>query len=173
MITTNRLINTTVLLAFIFFGVFANWVFTLSLPQKIATHFDFAGRPDGYMTLQNHQSFMTLSTIGFPLFMVFMIGVIPSWFPSLVNISHRDYWFAPERKSQTLDYLFRMACILGVLMVFFFVGLNVIIVLANNSTPILMPKLPLFIVMGLFLSCIILWVVMLFLRFRKVDHIKK
>ena len=122
------------------------------------------GRPDGYMTLQNHQSFMTLSTIGFPLFMVFMIGVIPSWFPSLVNISHRDYWFASERKSQTLDYLFRMACILGVLMVFFFVGLNVIIVLANKSTPILMPKLPFFVVMGLFLFCIILWIVMLFLR---------
>ncbi len=168
----DRALHTLVLLVVIFMGAFTNWFLTLSLPQKVATHFDFAGRPDGYMTLQNHQSFMTLSTIGFPLFMVFMIGVIPSWFPSLVNISHRDYWFAPERKSQTLDYLFRMACILGVLMVFFFVGLNVIIVLANNSTPILMPKLPFFVVMGLFLFCIILWVVMLFLRFRKVDFLK-
>jgi hypothetical protein len=66
-----------------------------------------------------------------------------------------------------------MACKLGVLMVFFFVGLNVIIVLANNSNPVLMPKLPFFIVMLLFLLGVLLWVVMLFLKFRKVDLLKK
>ena len=173
MIPTNRLINTVVLLAFIFMGAFTNWFLTLGLPQKIATHFNFAGKPDGFMTLQNHQSFIILSTICFPLFMVFMVGVLPAWFPSLVNISHRDYWFAAERKTQTLDYLFSMACKLGVLMVFFFVGLIVIIVLANNSNPVLMPKLPFFIVMLLFLLGVLLWVVMLFLKFRKVDLLKK
>ena len=173
MISTNRLINTVVLLAFIFTGVFANWIFTLSLPQKVATHFNFAGKPDGFMTLQNHQSFITLSTICFPLFMVFMVGVLPAWFPSLVNIAHRDYWFAPERKTQTLDYLFSMACKLGVLMVFFFVGLNVIIVFANKANPVLMPKLLFFVVMALFLLGVFLWVVMLFLKFRKVDFLKK
>ena len=66
-----------------------------------------------------------------------------------------------------------MACKLGVLMVFFFVGLNVIIVLANNSSPVLMAKLPFFVVMALFLLGIFLWVVMLFLKFRKVDLLKK
>ena len=173
MIPTNRLINTIVLLAFIFMGAFTNWVFTLSLPQKIATHFNLAGNPDGFMTLQNHQSFIILSTIFFPLFMVFMVGILPAWFPSLVNISHRDYWFAPERKNQTFDYLFSMACKLGVLMVFFFVGLNVIIVVANNSNPVLMPKLHFFVVMALFLLGVFFWVVMLFLKFKKVDPLKK
>lgn len=169
----NKALNTLVFLAVVFMGVSANWFFTLSLPQKVATHFNFAGKPDGFMTLQSHQSFVILSTICFPLFMVFMVGVLPMWFPSLVNISHRDYWFAPDRKTQTLDYLFNMACKLGVLMVFFFVGLNVIIVLANNSNPVLMPKLPFFVVMALFLIGVLLWVVMLFLKFRKVDLLKK
>jgi hypothetical protein len=90
-----------------------------------------------------------------------------------VNIAHRDYWFAPERKTQTLDYLFKMACKLGVLMVFFFVGLNVIIVLANNSNSVLMPKLHFFVVMALFLLGLFSWVVVLFLKFRKVDLLKK
>jgi uncharacterized membrane protein len=169
----NKALNTLVFLAVVFMGVSANWFFTLSLPQKVATHFNFAGKPDGFMTLQNHQSFIILSTICFPLFMVFMVGVLPMWFPSLVNISHRDYWFAPDRKTQTLDYLFNMACKLGVLMVFFFVGLNVIIVLANNSNPVLMPKLPFFVVMALFLLGLFSWVVVLFLKFRKVDLLKK
>ena len=169
----NKAVHTLVLLVVIFMGAFTNWFLTLGLPQKIATHFNFAGKPDGFMTLQNHQSFIILSTICFPLFMVFMVGVLPMWFPSLVNISHRDYWFAPERKTQTLDYLFNMACKLGVLMVFFFVGLNVIIVLANNSNPVLMPKLPFFVVMALFFIGVFLWVVMLFLKFRKVDLLKK
>lgn len=104
--------------------------------------------------------------------MVFMVGILPAWFPSLVNISHRDYWFAPERKNQTFDYLFSMACKLGVLMVFFFVGLNVIIVVANNSSTVLMPKLPFFVVMALFLLGVFLWVIMLFLKFRKIDSLK-
>lgn len=172
MIATNRLINTVFLLVFIFMGVFANWIFTLRLPNKVATHFNLAGNPDGFMTLQNHQSFIILSTIFFPLFMVFMVGILPAWFPSLVNISHRDYWFAPERKNQTFDYLYSMACKLGVLMVFFFVGLNVIIVVANNSSPVLMPKLPFFVVMALFLLGVFLWVIMLFLKFRKIDSLK-
>jgi uncharacterized membrane protein len=169
----NKAVHTLILVVVIFMGAFTNWVFTLSLPQKIATHFNFAGKPDGFMTLQNHQSFITLSTICFPLFMVFMVGVLPAWFPSLVNIPHRDYWFSPERKTQTLDYLFNMACKLGILMVFFFVSLNVIIVIANNSSPVLMPKLPFFIVMALFLLGVFLWVVMLFLKFRKVDLLNK
>lgn len=169
----NKAVHTLVLLVVIFMGAFTNWFLTLGLPQKIATHFNFAGKPDGFMTLQNHQSFITLSTICFPLFMVFMVGVLPAWFPSTVNIAHRDYWFAPERKTQTLDYLFNMACKLGVLMVFFFVGLNVIIVLANNSNPVLMPKLPFFVVMALFFIGVFLGVVMLFLKFRKVDLLKK
>lgn len=173
MIPTNRRIDMVILLAFIFVGALTNWLLALNLPQKVATHFDFAGRPNGYMTLQNHQAFITLSTIGFPLFMVFMIGILPSWFPSLVNIAHRDYWFAPERKSQTLDYLLRMACILGVLMVFFFVGLNVIIVVANNAKPVLMPKPLFFMLMGLFLLGILLWVIVLFLKFRKDELPKK
>jgi hypothetical protein len=32
-------------------GAFTNWFLTLNLPQKVATHFDFAGKPDGFMTL--------------------------------------------------------------------------------------------------------------------------
>ena len=166
-------VYTFVLLAFVFSGSLFNWFITLNLPQKVATHFDIAGRPDGFMALQNHQSFITLSTIFFPLFMVFMIGVLPAWLPSLVNISHRDYWFAAERKSQTLDYFFFMACILGVLMVFFFVGLNLIIVLANSSKPVLLPLVPFFMVSSLFLISIFTWVVMLFLKFKKVDLFKK
>ncbi|NDD99630.1 DUF1648 domain-containing protein [bacterium] len=168
----NKVLHTLVLLVVVFMGAMANWFFTLSLPQKVATHFDFAGKPDGFMTLQNHQSFIILSTIFFPLFMVFMVGVLPGWFPSLVNISHRDYWFASERKSQTLGYLFGMACKLGVLMVFFFVGLNVIIVLANSSKPVFMPKLPFLVFTCSFLVSIVLWVVMLFMKFRKVDLLK-
>lgn len=169
----DRALHTLVLLVVIFMGALTNWLLALNLPKIVATHFDFSGRPDGYMTLQNHQTFITLSTIGLPLFMVFMIGILPSWFPSLVNIAHRDYWFAPERKSQTLDYLFRMACKLGVLLVFFFVGLNGIIVLANNAKPVLMPKLPFSMVMGLFLLGVLLWVIVLFLKFRKVELLKK
>lgn len=83
MIATNRLINTVFLLVFIFMGVFANWIFTLRLPNKVATNFNLAGNPDGFMTLQNHQSFIILSTI----FFSFVYGLHGGYIACVVPIA--------------------------------------------------------------------------------------
>jgi uncharacterized Tic20 family protein len=98
-----------------------------------------------------------------------MVGVVPAWFPSLVNISNRDYWFAIERKKQTLDYLYVMAVRLGVIMVLFFVGLNLVTINANNSKPVALPLGVFFTLLCGFLISVFVWVFLLFMRFKKTD----
>lgn len=161
--------STFVLFASVFIGCFINWIMTFGLPQKVATHFDISGNPDRFMTLQNHQIFIVLFTLVFPLFIVFMVGVVPAWFPSLVNISNRDYWFASERKKQTLDYLYAMAVRLGIIMVLFFVGLNILTIKANNSKPVVLPIGVFFTLLSGFLISVFVWVFLLFMRFKKTD----
>ena len=77
------------------------------LPESVATHFNGAVRPDGWMSRSDHQSFMLKFGLLFPLFVVvlcFATRFVPA---NLINVPHREYWLAPERRKETFDYLFR------------------------------------------------------------------
>jgi hypothetical protein len=76
-----------------------------ALPERIASHFDFAGNPNGwsskssfFLMLGGLQGFFSL------LFWGLSVGLrkIP---PTLINIPRRDYWLAPERRAASLEYL--------------------------------------------------------------------
>lgn len=163
-----KIIHVVVLLALLLVASVANWSLTLGLPPKVATHFNFEGKPDGFMALRSYQLFITLFTLGFPLFMLFMTGVLPGLFPGATNIPNRGYWMASERKQETMDYLFMMACRMSCLMIFFCVGLNVVTVMANKSTPVQMPHIPFFVMLGIFLSGLLIWVIALTRKFKRL-----
>src|SRR5947207_13752518 len=75
--------------------------FLRRLPEKIATHFDGSGVPNGWMPRDALGSFDFIFLV-FVLAVVigsaFLIRVLPV---SLINVPHRDYWFAPERRRQS------------------------------------------------------------------------
>ena len=156
------------LLAIILTGVSTNWILTQKLPAKVATHFNFEGIPDGFMTIAGYRWFICIFSGIFPMFMLFMIGVVPSLFPGATNIPNRDYWFHPDRKTETMNYLFRMGCLLAGLMTLFFVGLNYVTVVANQNDPIRMPSNIFFIMLGTFLTGIGTWVFTLNKKFRRM-----
>lgn len=76
-----------------------------SLPDTMASHFDLSGTADGF---QEKSKFMVF----YALIMVMMVGtfvgiayVIPNAPESMINIPHKDYYLAPERREATLDRL--------------------------------------------------------------------
>jgi len=146
-----------------------NWFLALGLPDKVATHFNMDGKPDDFMTLGNYQIFISLFTILFPFFMCFMIGVLPGLIPTFANIPNRDFWFSPAQKQTTLNYLFGMGSKMGILMALFFVGMNLVTVLANKNVPQQLPMVPFFILLGLFLLSVLIWVILLTLKFKRID----
>lgn len=156
-----------ILLAVILAGVSTNWVLTQELPAKVATHFNFEGTPDGFMTLTGYRWFICIFSGVFPMFMVFMIGVVPSLLPGVTNIPHRDFWLHPDRKAETMNYLFCMGCWMASLMTLFFVGLNYVTVVANQSDPVRMPSRIFFTMLVAFLAGIATWVLALNRKFRR------
>jgi hypothetical protein len=104
--------------------------------QKIvAAHFDWAGRPDGWMTHSNYLLSSLIFGCGFPLFFM-AIGYLSRFLPiKAFNIPHRDYWLAPERRDETFSYLFHhsfwQACFAAV----FALALQLLVVQANHLTP--------------------------------------
>ncbi len=75
------------------------------LPDTVASHFNGAGQPDGWMS--------KTAFLGVYLFIVatsagifFAIGALVKRVPDRwINLPRKDHWLAPERREETLEFL--------------------------------------------------------------------
>jgi uncharacterized membrane protein len=77
------------------------------MPEKVASSFNAQGEANGWMDKAGFMIFqigLTLFLCATFLGVAFGMNYIPV---SLVNLPNRDYWFAPERRKETLDFLKR------------------------------------------------------------------
>lgn len=140
---------------------------TPSLAEPVATHFDGAGHPNGWMTRKGYTIFMAAFGIGLPLLIMSLLRVVPAWFPKRVNIPNRSYWLAPERQAETMQFLNWHMAWLANLMVFFAIAIHHLVLMANGAQPVMLPHAPLFFVIGCFLAGMAVWTALLWYRFRR------
>ncbi len=138
------------------------------LPERVATHFDFRGRPNGWMSRPGDLLLIAALGFGVPLLLV---GSCVAWryLPaSLVNLPHREYWLAPERRGQTAAYLVRHSLWLACLAVLFITCIHLLVVFANCQ-PVPQLSIPWFLVsLGCFLAGVGGWIFSLYRRFGAV-----
>ncbi|MGA2802551.1 MAG: DUF1648 domain-containing protein [Verrucomicrobiota bacterium] len=114
----------------------------LQLPERLATHFDASGQPNGWMDRTSYLLFMAVFGIGFPLFVPAISYFSRFLSDRLQNIPHRDYWFASERRAVTVAYLFRHSLWFASMALCFVMGIHASILHANSlgqaflSTPL-------------------------------------
>jgi serine/threonine-protein kinase len=74
-----------------------------ALPEVVASHFDGAGRPNGF---QSKQAF-ALTSLGLQLGLLVLFGALPWLMRKLpakhFNMPNREYWLAPARIDGTLQ----------------------------------------------------------------------
>lgn len=91
------------------------------LPERIASHFDMKGNPNGW---SSKESFLVLwyLMIVFLNVWVPLVGVLVRKLPpSMINIPHREYWLATEeRKARVREAVF-------VMMAGIFAGVNLLL----------------------------------------------
>jgi hypothetical protein len=75
------------------------------LPDTVASHFNSSGAPNRFMSDQSYLLLMLALVVLVPL----SVGWLGRWVQQipdeLINLPHKDYWLAPERRAQTLSYL--------------------------------------------------------------------
>jgi len=134
-------------------------------PDKVATHFNAGGIPNGWMTRSQHVTGMLVMGIGLSLFIVGVFLLMRIAKGELINLPNREYWLAPERKAETLDDLLSRGVWLACMMVAFDAALHLLILRANTQVPVLLSNTHMGWLTGVLLTGIVIWLLGFLLHF--------
>jgi hypothetical protein len=136
------------------------------LPARVASHFGANGLANGFLTREVYLAF-TLGMVLVPSALVGLtIALSLKYFPQFLNLPHRDYWLAPERRAATAAYLTVHAAWLAALLAVFALGIHLLVLRANRAVPPRLETGPFLIVLLTFGIVMVAWVGALARRFR-------
>lgn len=136
------------------------------LPERVASHFNGAGAADGWMSRTVYLWTMGGTATGVALLML-AVGWGTRYLPtSVVNLPHRDYWLAAERREATYAAFACFGLWMAALQALLVLGVHLLVVQANELQP---PKLSptVWWLLGGFLAATLVLIASLFRRFGK------
>jgi hypothetical protein len=136
------------------------------LPARVASHFDFQGRPNDFMGRTGYLFFMAGFGCLFPGLMP-GIALFLRRTRAKLNLPNRDYWLAPERRDETYAYFFRHSLWFAVLSLAFVAGLHQLVIEANAVQPPHLSNSGIGALAGLFLAGIVAWSISLVVHFSR------
>jgi uncharacterized membrane protein len=75
------------------------------MPERMASHFDVFGAPDGWMSKQAFFAF-EIGLVAFFSVLFFGLNYLLSHSPdNLINLPNKKYWLAPERRAETMKII--------------------------------------------------------------------
>jgi len=135
------------------------------LPERMATHFDFAGRANGF---ESKTTFVWTSLV-LSLLMFVLFAALPALMArlptKLVNLPHKDYWLAPARRAETLARLCPMFDWLGAATLGLLVGVFELTIRANLNRSTL--GFQIWILLAAYHLFVLLWIVSYLRIFRR------
>jgi hypothetical protein len=140
---------------------------TAYFPDRVATHFSGDNQADGWMSRKGYLLFVLAFVIGAPLLLSLGLSTLPRRFPQWTNVPHRDYWLAPLRRNESLQFLSAHGKRLGCLVVMLMLGMHYTLLLANHMHPPQLPVSTFSSILFGFVLALIWWIVRLYRRFPK------
>lgn len=164
-----RFLAPALLLGLVYVSFFGCLALTQSqLPPRVATHFNGRGQPDGWMSRDAHLRSMLWFGLGFPLFVPALIYGSRFLPDRLFNIPNREYWFAPERRAETMNYFLGHSLWFSSMALGFVIGIHFSILQANRLAHVHLSTPGMLALAGAFLAGTGLWAVTMFRHFKRV-----
>ena len=137
------------------------------LPSRVASHFNLNNEPDGWMTRNLYVLLILTVLISIPSVISVGISLLCHKYSHLINLPNGDYWLAPPRLNESLDFLAAHGHRLGRLVIVLMTGLHYVVLVANRTEPAALPQ-PWFVAVLLgFVFALGMWVLALYRRFSK------
>lgn len=137
------------------------------LPERVATHFDSAGRANGWMSRAQHAWSSPLVHLGMASFIV---GLTSFWHrlpPGLLNLPYKDHWRQPEHYPVACAFLREWSRWLATVLLVGGILMDRLILQANQTKP---PRLD-SAAIGMLTACMlaaiataVFWLLLRFLR---------
>ena len=137
------------------------------LPSSVATHFNIDNQPDGWMTRDAYLLLILTLLISIPSAISVGISILSRRFSHLINLPNRDYWLAPPRLNDSLDFLGAHGHRLGRLVIVLMTGLHYVVLVANRAEPAALSQSWFIAIFLGFILALGLWVLALYRRFLK------
>ncbi len=152
--------------ALVSFAIFSS----RELPENLATHFNFKGKADGWMSADKHVLYtclMPMGTLAFFGLLSWLLWRFPSTFQ--LNVPNKAYWMKPDNRGRALGVIFRSFLWLSCLLVLFFGAMHWQVVRANQVSPPTFPSETMIPILIVFFALMMVWIVRLILSFTQVD----
>jgi uncharacterized membrane protein len=137
-----------------------------ALPDVVATHFGPSGEANGLMARAFFVRFMLIFVVVLPLTLSFLIGRLLKLPDTRINIPHREYWLAPERRADTVGRLQRHMQFFGALLAVFLCYVFWQVVQANSHSPPVLDNVRFSTGLATFMAALVTWIVILRRDFR-------
>ncbi len=146
------------------------WFTSLGLPEVAASHFVGSGAANGFMTRGSYESFMLLFVVVLPLVLVFVPTISLNNPKAGIRLPNKEYWLAPERQAETIEFLRQHMARFGSMLVVFLCYIHWLVIRANTLVP---PRMPASWVIGgivVFVISALIWTNMLLRHFKNVPR---
>jgi uncharacterized membrane protein len=155
-----RFSQTLILLLLVLAFLQYTW-FAPLLPEQIASHFDAAGRADGWSPKGD---FFALN-LAFVVGMALLFLGVAAWLAKIPNewisLPHKDYWLAPARRAATLETLQQQMEWLAAITMALMVGITQLTIEANLAGSDAWPRDAFWLLFGGYLVFFIVWLVLM------------
>lgn len=140
------------------------------MPDTVASHFDAAGMANGYMPRTAYTAIMLLIGVAVPLVAWLAGSAVYRSQGDNMKLPNRDYWLAPERSEETIDFLVAHTMVFGCLLALFLCYGHWQVVLANRQVPAQLDSGAFMTALGIFMLGVMAWVAALFWKFGRTPY---
>jgi uncharacterized membrane protein len=137
------------------------------LPERMASHFDANGTPNGWMSRSSFTWSMIAIGLGIPAFVIGMMYSIRFFPAKFLNVPNRTYWQDPKNHGKACDFLFASSWWFGIAFLIWHVFFSRMVAEANQVSP---PRLDSGTVFLLTIPLLVFtfgWVIVLLVHFSK------
>jgi uncharacterized membrane protein len=135
-------------------------------PEQMAAHFNVQGNPDRFVPKAEFFWYQ-IQTLGVVLLVTLPLQILFSILPpGMINMPNREYWFAPERRAETVGRLNLFGTLMSAVILLAIQAAFEISAYANLRTPIMFNARLMFTVMAAAVIIISAMLIQLMVSFR-------